>query len=407
MPDNADASLPDAPFLQQDPPPLAARSLATLLIVLASTMAVAAFVVDVPETVTARFVLAPITGSDPVRTLHQGTVAEVRVVEAQLVTANQPMFVVTSEPIGDRQAERAQLEMQLGGTDERLANERRRYEFQRRADEEELARLEGRLATLARQVDLREQQLALAREVVARQQKGFDEGITSWLQASAPKLDADRLAVDVEQTHADIRDTEGSIKKLRHQLDVSRVQLAELERSVRQEAGVAQARKTVLDAYTPRTENRFTVNAPCSGSVIKLNVRAPGAVVNPGDALAEIVCGDARLQAELEIPQLGMARIQPGQPVRLFYDAFPYQRYGVRQATLRWVSPASTVSAPGASFRALADLRDSMVQVAGQAQPVMAGMAGRASVLVGRRSIVSYAFEPIRQLRENLAAGER
>jgi hypothetical protein len=30
-------------------------------------------------------------------------------------------------------------------------------------------------------------------------------------------------------------------------------------------------------------------------------------------------------------------------------------------------------------------------------------MTGRASVVVGRRSLVSYAIEPLRQLRESLA----
>jgi hypothetical protein len=32
-------------------------------------------------------------------------------------------------------------------------------------------------------------------------------------------------------------------------------------------------------------------------------------------------------------------------------------------------------------------------------------MGGRADVLVGRRSLASYAFEPIRQIRENMAPG--
>jgi hypothetical protein len=30
-------------------------------------------------------------------------------------------------------------------------------------------------------------------------------------------------------------------------------------------------------------------------------------------------------------------------------------------------------------------------------------MGGRAEVVVGRRSVISYAFEPLRQIQENLA----
>jgi membrane fusion protein len=391
-----------APFLEQDPPPLAARALAGILLLLFATAGIAAVVVQVPETVAAPFVLAPITGSDPVRALHEGTIVEVRVIDAQIVRAGETMFVVVSEPVGDRQAERAQLETQIDGAGPRLANERRRYDTQRLADQSELARLDGRLTRLRRQIALKEQQAALAREVATRQQRGYDEGILSWMDSSRPKLDADRLAVEVEQARADHAETESAVGALRYAMEVRRIELAELERTVREESDRARARKTMLDADTPHHGNRLTVTAPCSGTLVRLVVQAPGAVVHEGDSLAEIVCDGAVLQAELRIPQLGMALVRTGQPVRLFYDAFPYQRFGARYATLRWVSPASS-GATDAAFRALADLQEPTVTVKGQARPVMVGMAGRASIVVGRRSLISYAFEPVRQLRENLA----
>ena len=72
-------------------------------------------------------------------------------------------------------------------------------------------------------------------------------------------------------------------------------------------------------------------------------MKNPGTVVRGSDVLAEIACRDDRLQAELMVPQRGLAMLRAGQPVKLRYDAFPYQRYGVRYATLRWISPASSL----------------------------------------------------------------
>jgi membrane fusion protein len=136
-------------------------------------------------------------------------------------------------------------------------------------------------------------------------------------------------------------------------------------------------------------------------------VRRAGATVREGDLLAELACEGQTLQAELLLPQDGMALVRAGQPVKLLYDAFPYQRYGVRQATIRWISPESVGEKGDASaFRALADLRDTTVLVHGQPRPVVSGMGGRARVIVGRRSLISYAFEPLRQLKESLA-GEK
>ena len=58
---------------------------------------------------------------------------------------------------------------------------------------------------------------------------------------------------------------------------------------------------------------------------------------------------------------------------------------------------------PLIQFRVLADTPERSFRVEGRDRPLRAGMGGRAEVVVGRRSLISYAFEPLRQLRENLA----
>ena len=93
----------------------------------------------------------------------------------------------------------------------------------------------------------------------------------------------------------------------------------------------------------------------------------------------------------------------PGQAVSIRYDAFPYQRYGVRFATVRWLGPAGSTARDSGEFRALVDLADDSIRVHGQLQALLPGMGGRADIVVGRRSLISYAFEPIRALRENFA----
>lgn len=110
-----------------------------------------------------------------------------------------------------------------------------------------------------------------------------------------------------------------------------------------------------------------------------------------------------RLQAELRVPESGLAELKPGLGVKLLYDAFPYQRYGVRAGTVRWVGPAGVAAGNGGAFRALVDLADTTVRVRGEPRPLMAGMGGEARVVVGRRSLMSYAFEPVRELRESFA----
>jgi multidrug efflux pump subunit AcrA (membrane-fusion protein) len=136
--------------------------------------------------------------------------------------------------------------------------------------------------------------------------------------------------------------------------------------------------------------------------VVRLLARTPGAVVAAGDVLAELACDEDAVQVELSVPQRGFALVTPGQSVKLRYDAFPYERYGVKGATLRWTSPAATGSEAG-SFRALAELHEQSVRAGSHVRRVLPGMRGQASIVVGRRTLVSFALEPLRRLRESMA----
>jgi membrane fusion protein len=393
------------PFLDPAPPPWAARAFATLLLMLFVVGLVAMIVVQVPETVASPFVLAPTRGNDPVRTLHDGTVVRVNVEDAQAVERGTVLFVVASEPVGDRAAERQTLDARIEGGPGRLVNEEQRYTNRQRADEQERRRLEQRLGNLTQLATLKQQQLKLSQEIADRMRQSLDTGVSSWMDASRPQLEVDRLAGELQQIQVDIADAKNTMDRLTFEMASNRAAFEELRRSIGEEATGFKARKRVLDEDPARRDgSSVEVTSPCQGTVVTLHVKNTGAVVHEGDLLAEVVCAGERLQAELQLPERGMALVRVGQPVKLLYDAFPYERYGVHFGTLRWLSPASTVGPRGATFRALADLDAVSVGVEGQRRPVLPGMTGRAAVVVGRRSLVSYAIEPLRQLRESLSA---
>jgi membrane fusion protein len=392
------------PFLDPSPPPWAARALASILLALFGVAVAAMILVQVPETVSASFVLAPARGNDPVRALHNGTVTRVNVEDAQAVEQGAVLFVVASEPVGDRAAERQTLDARIEGGPGRLANEEQRYTNRQRADAQEQQRLEQRLANLQQLAVLKQRQLTLSKEIADRMRQSLETGVSSWMDASKPQLDVDRLAGELQQIQVDIADARHTLDRLSFEMASNKAAFEELRRSIGEEATGFKARKQVLDEDPARRNgSAVEVPAPCAGTIVKLQVKNIGAVVHEGDLLAEVVCAGERLQAELQLPERGMALVRVGQSVKLMYDAFPYERYGVHFGTLRWVSPASTAGPQGAGFRALAQLDSTSVGVAGQRRPVLPGMTGQASVVVGRRSLASYAIEPLRQLRESLA----
>jgi len=395
----------EPPFTPNDPPHWVARGLAYVLIALAAVMVLAAAVVDVPETVSGRFVLVPERGLDPLRAPRKGIADAVRVTEGQRVATGDTLFVIRSEPAGDRYSQLRMLQEQLRTADERAANARRQFESQQLSDQEDEHTLRDRGASLGRALDIKRRQYALSESLAAGLRTGLATKAVSRVEYSQPQLAAEQQAVDIEQTEAQRQEMQLSIDKLHHDMETRRIEYLEQQRALAQEMANARIQLAPLlqELGTTTSGSRFAVVAPCAGTVLRLRVRAAEAVVAEGDALGEIACAGDRLRAELTVPQSGLSLVRPGQGVKLRYDAFPYQRFGIRFGVVRWVGPGTVDPGDSGAFRGLVDLDGPTFDVHGQPRPLLVGMGGVADIVVGTRTLVSYAFEPIRQLRENMA----
>ena len=122
-----------------------------------------------------------------------------------------------------------------------------------------------------------------------------------------------------------------------------------------------------------------------------------GDVVGVGQELCQVAPGAAPPRAHLQLEERGMARLREGQSVKLLFEAFPYQRYGVVDGTLAWLSPAAIMMGGEERFVAHVVPDEMKIGHGEKAQPLRAGMRGEARIQVGRRTLIEYAFEPIRQ----------
>jgi membrane fusion protein len=175
------------------------------------------------------------------------------------------------------------------------------------------------------------------------------------------------------------------------------------------ERDLAQAER---DAAEQEGEQRLVVRAPQAGTVTTLLAEA-GQSVSPASALATILPAGARLQAQLYAPSSAVGFVQPGQTVRLRYEAFPYQKYGHQPGSVLQVSRtplapselaalALPVLAAGAAggeplFRITVGLEGSPSTL-----PLAPGMRLQADVLLERRRLIEWLFEPILGLRSRL-----
>jgi membrane fusion protein len=399
---------PTSPYLKPLPDPWAMRGLATLLIALFVSALVLASVVHLPETVTSHFVLRPVHGANPVRTPQSGMISRVEVVEGEPVTKGSLLFELRSEAIGARSSELRGLQAESQGAKESLELGREKFESTRRAEADELRRLEDRIGSAKLMLELQRREAALTVDVMVRYQKLDDLGLLSRTERIRYERQANEAELAVRLGEKELSEAEAALERRRHEHKANETERREAERELLEQIEQAEIRVApLLEDLAQRAGSRLSILAPCSGSVLRLQVQAPGTFVQPGEVVGEVACEGDALRAHLSLPKTDLALLEPGQEVKLLFDAFPYQRHGVRYATLRWISPASVEKGDQHSFRALADVADKTIVVGGKPRALKAGMGGVAKIVVGRRRVIAYAFEPLRQLRESMRGGTR
>lgn len=358
---------------------------------------------------TADGVLVPDRGLIRLVPAAAGTVVERHVVEGQAVRAGEVLFVLALE--------RSLLAPQAEAEVQRSLQERRRSLQQAAAQEQALVRarqtaldrrlqaLELELAQAESESALQRQRLALAEESLARLQSLESAQFISSAQVQAKNeeiLGLRAAAQALARQRAALARERAELEGERSSLPLAAgATLAGIER----ELALLARESAETDA-----ERRLVIRAPQSGTVTAV-LAEPGQSVTPASALASLVPEGATLQAHLFAPSSAVGFVRPEQPVRLRFEAFPYQKFGHRPGRVLQVSrtplAASELAAlalPAVAaggepmFRITVALEDGAAAPA-EAMTLGAGMRLQADVLLDRRRLIEWLFEPLLGLR--------
>lgn len=372
-------------ILASDAPPRAARWAGALLLAVSLAVALFATIAPLPETVIAPFELVPLEGSAPVQAPVPGRITRVAVREGQAVAAGDLLYEIRSDAVRDLAARLRALEEEHAALAARMA--------QRDIDHErETALLEAEQALLERSLALQREHEQTVAALLERKERAVESG----LLAGITLLDDRLLAAESTQQRvlAEQRLQQKALEQQQRTVAHEGAQADDRATQARLAPQIA-ALRTQLDEADGELQR---VHAPHAAIVIDLKVPAAGAVVAIGEELARLARAEAAVQVRLHLPEADLARLQPGQAVRLYLTAFPYQRHGSVPARITWVSPAGGPGTGTAAFHALATLESNPE---GGPRP-LPGMTGEARVLVARRTLLQRALEPIRAMRERL-----
>jgi multidrug resistance efflux pump len=376
----------ESEMLPQDPPPRIIRFITQWLIAVFVVGLLAAIFVQLPETEHAPFVLLPHNGADPIQSPRLSTLSRVGVSEGQTVSAGTELFVLRSDEIRVFDTQLRTMTEDLHTHEMNLAKMDEAYGAEADIKNAQVSQAESELR-------FHEKQANSNRDLLIRLEKLSKSG--GFSQVDLIKLQLEAAGAEKDQAVA---------QRTLEQVKLERQQMQnEHARKRAEEKAEVEKFKMKLEGLKADLENSqqslLTIRAPYDAVVISLSQRNAGSVVQSGQELCQLARIESKPLARLSLNESGLAKIAIGQPVRFFFDAFPYQRYGAWSGKLDWISPSAVSSTGGQHFVALASFDD---RANSQRLPLRVGMKGEARIRVGRRTLIEYAFEPIKQLKEGI-----
>jgi membrane fusion protein len=348
--------------------------------------------------------LARITVREP------GTVIEVPLAEGATVNAGQVLVRlrrgldagdnsgIDLDRIAHMRESIATLTQQLVRDEEIAAAEGERLRVRRDS-------LTAQNAALARDLVVYREKLTISERQVDRLKGLADSGIIARSQY-------DNAAQELLSTQLQLQSAESRAEQLLHERAELDSQIAEHPTEAAKRRSTLQLQLADFQQQLREAEDResYSITAPIGGVVASLQAKT-GETVPAGALLMVVMPQQARFEAELFVPSRAIGFIQPGQPVSIRYQAFPYQRFGLHPGTVSAVS--ETIMAPREVittvplaaepvYRVKIELPQQQVAAFGRTYALQPGMLIEADVELDRRPLWQWVLEPLLRIKGDL-----
>jgi membrane fusion protein len=350
--------------------------------------------------------LTPTSGTSKIFVPQRGTIRELQVREGQQVHEGQTLLTIDTDQIAASgldvnatmldtlRSQKHLLIRQIAAEEEREKSERERLAAMINGFEVEISQLQAQLKIQGERIQVEEEFVASATE----------------LKKAGYMADA-----DFKRRQQALLEQKQNLNSLNQQVAARQNQLTETRYSLQQLPTVMAGKIQVLRSELATTEQRITeisgrrayvIRAPTEGRVSMLQATV-GQFADPRQLQMEIVPTESVLQAELFVPTRAIGFVQPGQQVRILYDAFPYQQFGaysgrvlsISQTILTRSDTSGPVELKEPAYRVKAALDRPDIDAYGKKIPLQADMLLRADIIIEKRSLISWFLDPLLSVR--------
>lgn len=419
--------------LQSAPPPPLPRRVLQVTLALFAAVAVWVAIAQLDIVAVAQGKIVPSSYLKIVQPAESGIVTEIAVREGEQVTAGQVLIRMDPTQVNaehealrvERQHKRLALrriDAELSGRPlERLPDDPE--DLFREVEAQYLANRAALAASVAQERAAKErarQEIVIAEKTKAKLQKvlplyreedaAYRElvqgGFSGRLLASEKARDRiekeeELLTQDaiIAREQAAMAESERRIAELRSdnlkQLRAERAETAMQVDKLEQELAKLAFRRSLME-----------LKAPQDGRVKDIATHTAGTVVQPGTILMTLVPVSDALTAEVWVSNDDIGFVHPGQPVKLKFAAFQFQKYGMLDGVVDFVAadaaeqtPENAAPAGSATlaYRALVRPDAQQLSVDAERYRILPGMQVTAEIKLGERTILEYLLSPVRK----------
>jgi HlyD family secretion protein len=252
------------------------------------------------------------------------------------------------------------------------------------------------------------------RDILQRYQNLRQQGIISVLQVD----DAERTAIDNKQrwqkARLDLKQAQAELKKQQSTyesvLRQGELSVADNQRQMNEiqtqiallKAEIAQTKRQIESLLFQL--QRRVISSPIHGTIFQLPIQSPGVIVQPSQMVARIAPKGTSLilKAQMASPESGFIRL--GMPVKVKFDAYPFQDYGVVPGRLTWISPDSKLQKTDRGEIEIFELEIALerlyIQNAERRITLKPGQTATAEVIVRQRRAIDFILDPFKQLQQ-------
>jgi HlyD family type I secretion membrane fusion protein len=255
--------------------------------------------------------------------------------------------------------------------------------------------IEEQLKSARAEIKSLDAQVAIQAEQVAIREKSHERGYTSrntYLQSRSV----------LEQTKQRLGAARGRASELEQSLEEARIKLresqAERRSKLTEERSEVAADLAEAEESLAKQQDRLDllrVTAPIDGIVQKLTYKTRGAVIKPGDLVAEIIPeGGVLAEVELEPKDIGHVKIGNRAEIRL--SNHDINVIGKIDGTVSLISPTTFEKQDGSPYyKARITFAKARLAVAGQDITLAPGTTLTAQILTDSKSLLRYMLKPV------------